>query len=370
MNIRAEIEAFNSFYEQGMQQVDLGNIYQAKKLLLKSAEFANEISKKTTDNNMKLEYHNSANNILKFIRNDCVVSKKQKVLDFEQKNDEECDFPPVSESDKITFNDVAGLEDVKRDVMCKVIMPLKDPELASKYKINAGGKILLYGPPGTGKTFIAKAIAGEVDAKFYYVSCQNLISKYMGDSSARLDKLFNTAQQNERAIIFFDEIDSIASKRDGSSGVDGEMARFVATFLTKIDGFEKSKSNKMLLLLAATNRPWALDSAMLRGGRFDTQIYVSPPDHQAILFMLKKKMDGLPLDESINLDSIAESMKGFGGGDIVSICDKVSHEVYRRAFINNCEEKIMYNDFKEAIQNQKNVITLDSLKEFEDYKNQ
>ena len=120
-------------------------------------------------------------------------------------------------------------------------------ELAKKYKINAGGKILLYGPPGTGKTFIARAIAGEVDAKFYAVNCQDMISKYMGDSSKMLDSLFETALKNERAIIFFDEFDSVASKRESESGgVDAEMSRFVATFLTKVDGFKKSKTNKFV----------------------------------------------------------------------------------------------------------------------------
>jgi SpoVK/Ycf46/Vps4 family AAA+-type ATPase len=282
---------------------------------------------------------------------------------------EEFEFQSIADNDQITFADVAGLEDVKKDIMCKVLMPIKNPELASKYKIKAGGKILLYGPPGTGKTFIARAIAGEVDAKFYSINCQDLISKYMGDSSVKLDKLFETAQKNERAIIFFDEIDSIASKREGSTGVDGEMARFVATFLTKIDGFKKSKTNKMLLLLAATNRPWAIDDAMLRGGRFDTQIYVSPPDHDAILFMLKQEMSDLPIDSNVNLEVIAKRLEGFGGGDIVSICSKVKQKAYYRAIMNNCVEKIKLDDFAEVIKNQKNVITPESLEEFEEYKN-
>ena len=192
----------------------------------------------------------------------------------------------------------------------------------------------------------------------------------MGDSSVKLDKLFETAQQNERAIIFFDEIDSIAGKREGSSGVDGEMARFVATFLTKIDGFKKSKTNKMLLLLAATNRPWTLDDAMLRGGRFDTQIYVSPPDHEAILFMLKQEMSGLPVSADVDLDNVARALKGFGGGDIISICSKVKQRAYYRAIMSKSVEEIDSADFRDVIKNQKNVITLESLKEFEDYKNQ
>ena len=369
MDVKSERIAFESLYNQGMEQVKQGNISEAKILLTRSADYAMEISRKTDDFAMKMQYQNSASKILQYVSNDCKTPKKQNVIANEEKNEVECDFQPVSDSDKITFKDVAGLEDVKRDIMCKVIMPIKDPDLASKYKIKAGGKILLYGPPGTGKTFIAKAVAGEVDAKFYSVNCQDLISKYMGESSAKLDKLFDTALQNERAVIFFDEIDSIASKREGSSGADGEMARFVATFLTKIDGFKKSKTNKMLLLLAASNRPWALDNAMVRGGRFDTQIYVQPPDYQAILFMVKKEMSDLPLDKNVNLESIAECLQGFGGGDVVSICEKVKQRAYYRATKSGREEKITNDDFMEVIKNQKNVITLEALKEFEDYKN-
>ena len=125
----------------------------------------------------------------------------------------------------------------------------------------------------------------------------------------------------------------------------------------------------MLLLLAATNRPWALDDAMLRGGRFDTQIYVSPPDYEAILFMLKKEMSGLPMDADIDLHVIARVLNGFCGGDVVSICNKVKQKAYYRANVNGCVEKITLNDFREVITKQKNVITREMLEEFEDYKN-
>ena len=126
----------------------------------------------------------------------------------------------------------------------------------------------------------------------------------------------------------------------------------------------------MLLLLAATNRPWALDSAMLRGGRFDTQIYVTLPDFEAVLYMLKKEMKDLPLETNINLNDIANVLMGFGGGDIVSICGKVKQLAYERAVKSGKIEPINKNDFVQVIAKQKNVITKEELAAFEKYKNQ
>ena len=326
MNNAPRIEAFNSFYQQAKDLYALGNMSDAREMFLKAASLANEISVTATTYDVKMEYHKLAIKILEFAKTKCV--KKEPIntsANSSGSNDDETpSFTSESSNGGITFDDVAGLDDVKEQIIFHVLEPMRNPELAEAYGIKPGGKILLYGPPGTGKTFIARAIAGEVDAAFYSVNCQDLISKYMGDSSKQLDKLFDEAQKNERAIIFFDEFDSVASKRgDGTSGVDAEMARFVATFLTKVDGFKKSETCKMLLLIAATNRPWALDSAMLRGGRFDTQIYVGVPDQKAREFMVNKSMKNLPLAHDVDLQKLAKALEGFGGGDIVAICDKI-----------------------------------------------
>ena len=244
---------------------------------------------------------------------------------------------------------------------------MQRPELAEKYKIKAGGKILLYGPPGTGKTFIARAIAGEVDAEFFAVNCQDLISKYMGDSSKQLDSLFTEAEKHDKAIIFFDEFDSVASKRgDGTSGVDAEMARFVATFLTKVDGFKPS-ANKMLLLIAATNRPWALDSAMLRGGRFDTQIYIGVPDQAAREFLVHKVLDGIDREDDVDLSKLAWALEGYGGGDITAICEKIKIEPYKREIETGDPQKITRDDCNKILANSHNVITKGEIDKFKLY---
>ena len=228
--------------------------------------------------------------------------------------------------------------------------------------------ILLYGPPGTGKTFIARAIAGEVDAEFFTVNCQDLISKYMGDSSKQLDSLFAEAEKHEKAIIFFDEFDSVASKRgDGTGGVDAEMARFVATFLTKVDGF-KPTANKMLLLIAATNRPWALDSAMLRGGRFDTQIYVGVPDQTAREFLVNRALGGIAREEDVDLSKLAWALEGYGGGDVTAICEKIKLEPYKREVLTGEAQRITREDCNKVLSSSRNVITPEELEKFKAYR--
>ncbi len=372
MNNAPKVEAFNSFYAQAKEVYSSGDIAEARQLFLKAADLANEISINATAYDVRMDYHNLAVKILDFVKNNCV--KKEPVASNGSQSlnadDEIKSFTSESPKDGISFADVAGLTDVKEQIVFHVLEPMRNPELAAAYGIKPGGKILLYGPPGTGKTFIARAIAGEVNAAFYAVNCQDLISKYMGDSSKQLDKLFDEAQKNEKAIIFFDEFDSVASKRgDGTSGVDAEMARFVATFLTKVDGFKQSDTNKMLLLIAATNRPWALDSAMLRGGRFDTQIYVGVPDQKAREFMVQKAMKNLPLELDVDLTKLAMALDGYGGGDIVAICDKIRLEAYKRSVRLGTKQNITREDCNAILSSVHNHISAEEMAKFVAYRN-
>ena len=370
MNNAPRIEAFNSFYQQAKDLYAAGNMSDAREMFLKAASLANEIAVTSATYDVKMDFHKRAKKILEFAKTKCV--KKEPInasASPSSSNDEAPAFTSESSNGGITFNDVAGLDDVKEQIIFHVLEPMRNPDLAAAYGIKPGGKILLYGPPGTGKTFIARAIAGEVDAAFYSVNCQDLISKYMGDSSKQLEKLFNEAEKNERAIIFFDEFDSVASKRgDATGGADAEMARFVATFLTKVDGFKKSETNKMLLLIAATNRPWALDSAMLRGGRFDTQIYVGVPDQKAREFMVNKSMKNLPLDYDVDLQKLANALEGFGGGDIVAICDKIRHEAYKRSVRLGAKQNITRDDCNAILSGVRNHISDEEMAKFVAYR--
>lgn len=370
MNNAPKIEAFNSFYQQAKDLYAAGNVGEAREMFLKAASLANDISVNSTTYDVRMEYHKLALKILDFAKTKCVKRDPVNTSADSAKSDNDTPaFTAESSNGGITFDDVAGLDDVKDQIIFHVLEPMRNPELAEAYGIKPGGKILLYGPPGTGKTFIARAIAGEVSAAFYAINCQDLISKYMGDSSKQLDKLFDEAQKNERAIIFFDEFDSVASKRgDGTSGVDAEMARFVATFLTKVDGFKKSETCKMLLLIAATNRPWALDSAMVRGGRFDTQIYVGVPDQVAREFMVNKAMKNLPLDSDVDLSELAEELQGFGGGDIVAACDKIRLEAYKRSVRLGEKQNVTRDDCEAIISNMHNHLSEEEMAKFVAYR--
>ena len=148
-----------------------------------------------------------------------------------------------------------------------------------------------------------------------------------------------------------------------------KKSRFVATFLTKVDGFTKSKTNKMLLLIAATNRPWALDNAMIRGGRFDTHIYVSVPDSNARRFMVEKAFRDVPMNSNFDYAKLTEMLDGFGGGDIVAICEKIRLKAYKKSIRTGVEEKVSMEDCYDVLAKHHNVITREEIERFENFQN-
>ncbi len=363
-----KIEAFKSYYQQAKEAYAANDFDSSRELFIKAASLANEISLQSASYDVKMEFHALADKILKFLKNDFGKNVISNVPSERDEEDKTFLAEKTTEENKITFKDVAGLIDVKEEILYNVIEPLKNPELAKSYNIKPGAKILLYGPPGTGKTFIARAIAGEIDAQFYSINCQDLISKYMGESSKQIDILFEEAEKNKKAIIFFDEFDSIASKRENDNGsTDAEMSRFVATFLTKVDGFKKPKDCEMLLLIAATNRPWAIDSAMLRGGRFDTLIYVGLPDFDARTFLIEKEFRNVQLKD---FDSryLADKLNGYSGADIVSSCHKIKQLAYRRAIKSGEFEAIDKEEVNEILHELRSSVSEHDIKRFESFK--
>ena len=366
MNNYAKVAAFRSFYAQAKELYLAGDKSSSKELFFKAASLANEISMESKSLDVRMEYHNQAEKILLFLKQD--FNKVPKKVNSSSSEDETPKFSALEKKEKITFKDVAGLDDVKDEIIYNVIEPFSNPELAKKYNIKPGAKILLYGPPGTGKTFIARAIAGEVDAAFYAINCQDLISKYVGESSKQIDALFNEAESNKKAIIFFDEFDAIAARRESNGEADSEMARFVASFLTKVDGFKKSENCEMLLLIAATNRPWAIDQAMLRGGRFDTHIYVGLPDEKARRFLIERQFKGVKLADDLSISYLVDKLKNFGGADIVSACQKMNQLAYRKALKNKKEVPVTLEDANKVIDNLHVTVSKEELEAFNNFK--
>ncbi len=226
----------------------------------------------------------------------------------------------------ISYEDIGGLSREIRDIREMIEVPLRHPELFSRLGINPPRGVLLHGPPGTGKTMIARAVASETDANFVSISGPEIVSKFYGESEQRLRQIFEEAQKAAPSIIFIDEIDSIAPKREEVSG-DLER-RVVAQLLALMDGLS---SRGEVIVIAATNRPNALDPAIRRGGRFDREVEIGIPNKNGRLEILYVHTRGMPLDESLDLKEIAEVTHGFVGADLYALCKEAAMHTLERA---------------------------------------
>ncbi|WP_440992321.1 CDC48 family AAA ATPase [Haloarchaeobius baliensis] len=226
----------------------------------------------------------------------------------------------------VTYEDIGGLERELDQVREIIELPLRHPELFRRLGIAPPKGVLLYGPPGTGKTLIAKAVANEVNADFFSVSGPEIMSKYYGESEGQLREIFDEAGQNTPAIVFIDEIDSIAPSRDE---VTGEVERrVVAQLLSLMDGLEERGD---VIVIAATNRPDAIDTALRRGGRFDREIEIGPPNRDGRLEILTVHSRGMPLADDVDLDDVADRTYGFVGADLESLAKEAALNALRRA---------------------------------------
>ncbi|EMA50268.1 CDC48 family AAA ATPase [Halococcus thailandensis] len=225
----------------------------------------------------------------------------------------------------VTYEDIGGLDRELEQVREMIELPMRHPELFQQLGIEPPKGVLLHGPPGTGKTLIAKAVANEIDAHFETISGPEIMSKYYGESEEQLREMFDEAEENEPAIVFIDEIDSIAPKRDETSG-DVER-RVVAQLLSLMDGLEE---RGQVTVIAATNRVDAIDPALRRGGRFDREIEIGVPDKEGRKEILQVHTRGMPLADGIDLDTYAENTHGFVGSDIESLAKESAMNALRR----------------------------------------
>ena len=218
----------------------------------------------------------------------------------------------------VTWEQVGGLEDVKEELREAVEWPLKYPDLFAQLNATPPKGLLLYGPPGTGKTLLAKAVAHESESNFISVKGPELLNKFVGESEKAVREVFRKARQASPCIIFFDEIDSVAPTR-GSSGGDSHVTeRVISQFLTEMDGLEELRN---VVIIAATNRPDIIDSALLRPGRFDRLLFVPPPDLEARKQIFKIHTRKTPLTDDVNLDDLARKTDGYTGADIASLAN-------------------------------------------------
>ncbi|MXR51306.1 CDC48 family AAA ATPase [Halovenus sp. WSH3] len=229
------------------------------------------------------------------------------------------------ETPDVTYEDIGGLDDELEQVREMIELPMRHPELFQQLGIEPPKGVLLHGPPGTGKTLMARAVANEIDAYFTDISGPEIMSKYYGESEEQLREVFDEASENSPAVIFIDEIDSIAPKRGETSG-DVER-RVVAQLLSLMDGLEE---RGQVIVIGATNRVDAIDPALRRGGRFDREIEVGVPDKEGRKEILQVHTRGMPLVDGIDLDQYAESTHGFVGADIAQLSKEAAMNALRR----------------------------------------
>ena len=240
---------------------------------------------------------------------------------------------------RITYDELGGLKKEVQKIREMVELPMRHPELFDKIGVEAPKGVLLYGPPGTGKTLLAKAVAGETNANFVSLSGPEIMGKFYGESEERIREIFTQAEDNAPSIIFIDEIDSIAPKRDE---VSGELEkRIVSQLLTLMDGM---KSRGKVVVIAATNRPDSIDPALRRPGRFDREIEIGIPDDEGRFDILSIHTRGMPIDKKVDLKQISKITHGFVGADLEVLAKEAAMRSLRRILadeeIDLDEEKI------------------------------
>ena len=276
--------------------------------------------------------------------------------------------PSLVRDTGITFDDIGGLEEVKKQVRRKIINPFKNVGLFQKFKRKAGGGVLMYGPPGCGKTMLARALATECNASFNDIRASEVLDQYVGNAEKRISELFGKARAARPAVLFFDEVEALAQRRQFESS--RAVNTVVSALLNEMDGF--AGDNEGMLFLGATNVPWALDSAFRRPGRFDRTIFVPPPDRVAREFILRGELEDRPVASDLPIQKIVEKTSGFSGADIASLVETATDYAIEDSRSETELEPISNDHFAEAFREVKSSVGewLGQARNFADYANE
>lgn len=259
-------------------------------------------------------------------------------------------FVPITDS-SISFKDVGGLAELKEEIRFKIIKPLLNPEVYEHYGKKLGGGILVYGPPGCGKSLIAEATAGEAGATFFHVKPNQIKSKYVGEAEKNMAELFRMAREHQPSIIFFDEFETLGADRDEIAANERGV---ITQLLTESDGL--GTKGQQILLLAATNEPWAIDIALRREGRFGTTLFVPPPDREARKEIFKIHLRKRPLLRDIDAAELLDRTEGFSGADVEAICERAADIPLREYFTTNKFRPIGMQDFLVAFEDHQSIV--------------
>ncbi len=296
-----------------------------------------------------------------FIMDKTLEKKQKEDNDKNQKNNTK-----NKKYSKTRFDDIAGLKEAKEAFKEKVVMPFLHPELFEKFGKKAGGGILLYGLPGTGKTMFAEAAANEIDALFIPIKCSDIKSKWYGESEKKIKSIFDKARKAEKAIIFFDEFEAIGAKRTDSENGNNDL---VPEILAEMQGVGSSSNKSVIIVIAATNKPWAIDSAFMRPGRFDEKIYIPLPDFEARKKLFEIQLSKLPISNDLDFDYLAKITDGFNGADIKEVCEKLKMSAINGSLEKGDQQTIGMDDVKKiegSIKSSVSFEDIERLKEFEE----
>lgn len=248
------------------------------------------------------------------------------------------------EESRVTLKDVAGMEAVKRRLELAFLAPMRNPELRRMYGKQLRGGLLLYGPPGCGKTFVAKAVAGELGAKFISIGLPDVLNLWLGESERNVKEIFDNARANAPCVLFFDELDALGRKR--SLMRNATERNVVNQLLAELDSV--GSDNEGVFVLAATNHPWDVDSALRRPGRLDRTLLVLPPDRDARQAILRSSLEGKPV-ENIDVASIAALTEGYSGADLVHLCDASAEFALEDSIVSGVPRPIRTDDLRRAL---------------------
>ncbi len=249
------------------------------------------------------------------------------------------------EKSALTLVDVGGMETVKRRLNVAFLAPLRNPDLRKLYGKSLRGGLLLFGPPGCGKTFIARAAAGELGAKFVAVGLSDVLDMWLGESERKLHEIFETTRKNAPCVLFFDELDALGQKRTQLKHHGGRTV--VNQLLAELDGIH-SEENEGIFVLGATNHPWDVDAALVRPGRFDRRILVLPPDEAARDAILRYHLQARPID-GLDVRWIASRTPDFSGADLAHLCESAAEIALEASASSAAARPITLADFQQAL---------------------
>jgi len=292
----------------------------------------------------------------------------------------------VVEIPNVTWDDIGGLEETKKDLQEMILYPIEHPEKFAKFGMSPSKGVLFYGPPGCGKTLLAKAVANECSSNFISVKGPELLTMWFGESEGNVREVFDKARSAAPCVLFFDELDSVGVARSSGGGGDagGAGDRVLNQLLTEMDG---AGGKKNLFFIGATNRPEILDEALIRPGRLDQLIYIPLPDQLSRLSIIRAVLRKSPVAPNVNMDFLANQCEGFSGADMTELCQRATKAAIRESI--SCEEerkKLMTGEedanmemddpvpvitrthFEEAMSNARRSVTDYDLNKFEQFR--